>query len=177
MSAKRISEPGSGPVAVEAAASVQPAAERRAAEAKLRALIDRFAPRHLRLIAAMRRALRRRLPTANELVYEYRAWFVVSFSPSERGHEGVLAIRADGNGVKLFVNPGQDLPDPAKLLRGAGRTRWIKVEDAKTLARPEVARLVEDVIARSVVPFETAGNGRVVVRSAGVKRPRGRRTS
>ncbi len=56
----------------------QSAVERRSAEAQLRTLIARFAPTHLRLIGAMRRWLRKRLPTAHEVVYEYRDFFVIS---------------------------------------------------------------------------------------------------
>lgn len=81
-------------VEVEVPGRGQSVAARRSAEAQLHMLIAKFAPAHLRLIGAMRRSLRKRLPTAHEVVYEYRDWFVISFSPSERGYEGVLAIRA-----------------------------------------------------------------------------------
>src|SRR5206468_12498380 len=110
-----------GRVEVEVPGSTQPAVERRAAEAQLRTLIDKFAPAHLRLIGAMRRSLRKRLPTAHEVVYEYGnlGAVVVSFSPNERGYEGVLAIRASADGVKLYFNQGKELPDPAKLLQGS----------------------------------------------------------
>src|SRR6185295_8683261 len=112
-------------------------AERRSAEAELRTLIARFAPAHQRLIGAMRRSLRKRLPTAHEVVYEYRDFFVISYSPNEHGYEGVLAIRAGANGVDLYFNRGKELPDPAKLLRGSGKqTRSIHMEGASTLARP-----------------------------------------
>jgi hypothetical protein len=60
----------------------QPPAERQAAEAELRALIARFAPAHLRLINAVRRSLRKRLPSAYEVVYEYNGFFVISVSPT-----------------------------------------------------------------------------------------------
>ena len=83
-------------VEVEVPGSTQSAAARRSAEAQLRTLIAKFAPAHLRLIAAMRRSLRKRLPTAHEVVYEYRdLGFVISYSPNEHGYEGVLAIRAE----------------------------------------------------------------------------------
>ncbi len=117
----------------EAPAGIQSAAARRAAEEQLRALIARFAPDHLRLISATRRSLRKRLPAANEIVYEYRDWFVISFSPSERGYEGVLAIRASVDGVKLYFTRGKELPDPSKLLRGTAQTRWLSLERASTL--------------------------------------------
>src|SRR5262249_19156561 len=107
-------------VEVEVPGSTQSAVERRSAEAQLRTLIARFAPAHLRLIGAMRRWLRKRLPTAHEVVYEYRDWFVISFSPNEHGYEGILGIRASAHGVKLFFNRCKELPDPAKLFQGAG---------------------------------------------------------
>src|SRR5215468_991500 len=101
-------------VEAEAAGSTQSAAERRSAEAQLRTLIDKFTPAQLRVVGAMRRWLQKRLPTAHEVVYEYRDCFVISYSPSEHGYEGVLAIRAGGNGIKLYFNRGKDLPDPVK---------------------------------------------------------------
>ena len=90
----------------------QSAVARRSAEAQLRTLFAKFAPAHLRLIGAMRRWLRKRLPTACEVVYEYRDFFVISYSPNEHGYEGVLGIRASENGVKLYFNRAKELPDP-----------------------------------------------------------------
>ena len=159
--------PGSTPV--------QSAAERRSAEAQVRTLIAKFAPTQLRLVAAMRRSLRKRLPTAHEVVYEYRSWFVISFSPSGHGFEGVLAIRGDADGVKLYFNRGKELPDPEKLLQGSSQTRFIGVEGASTLARPAVAGLIEEAIAANRVPFARDGRGSVVIRSTASKqRPRRR---
>ena len=163
-------------VEVEVAVSTQSAVARRSAEAQLRTLIAKFAPAHLRLLGAMRRWLRKRLPTAHEVVYEYRDWIVISYSPNERGYEGVLGIRADANGVKLYFNRGKELPDPEKLLQGSGKqTRSINMEGASTLARPEVARLIDEAIARNRVPFERAGRGSVVIRSTSAKKGRRRR--
>jgi hypothetical protein len=155
--------------------STQSAAERRSAEAQLRTLIAKFAPAHQRLIGAVRRSLRKRLPTAHEVVYEYRAWFVISYSPSERGYEGVLAIRASADGVRLYFNRGKGLPDPEKLLRGSANARWIHLEGASTLARPAVARLIDQAIAGNRVPFSRTGRGPVVIRSTSAKQRRRRR--
>src|SRR5262245_61160409 len=149
--------------------STQSAVARRAAEAQLRGLIARFAPAHLELVAALRRWLRKRLPTAHEIVYEYRDWFVISYSPSERGYEGVLAIRADAEGLKLYFNQGKQLSDPDNLLRGSANARWIHFEGASTLTRPAVARLIDQAIARNRVPFARSGRGPVVIRSASAK--------
>ena len=164
-------------VEVEVPGSTQSAVARRSAEAQLRTLIAKFAPAHLRLIGAMRRWLRKRLPTAHEVVYEYhnlRA-VVISFSPNERGYEGVLVIRATADGVKLYFNRGKELPDPEKLLQGTAQTRWIAVEGASTLARPAVARLIDEAIARNRVPFARAGRGSVVIRSTSATQRRRRR--
>ena len=127
--------------------NTQSAVERRAAEAQLRRLISKFAPPYQRLVAAVRRALRKRLPTAHERVYDYSSFIVISFSPNEHGYEGVLAIRASAEGVRLYFNRGKGLPDPAKLLQGCGnQTRWIHLEGASTLARPAVARLFDEAM-------------------------------
>jgi hypothetical protein len=116
--------------------------------------------------------LRKRLPTAHEVVYEYRDCFVISLSADDRGYEGALAIRASADGVRLYFNRGKDLPDPEKLLQGSSQTRWIDVGGASTLARPEVARLIDEAIARNRVPFARAGRGSVVIRSASVRKRR-----
>ena len=163
-------------VEVEVPGSTQSAVARRSAEAQLGTLIAKFAPEHLKLIGAMRRWRRKRLPTAHEVVYEYRDCFVVSYSPNERGYEGVLAIRASAKGVRLYFNRGKELPDPEKLLQGSGKqTRSIHIEGASTLARPAVARLIEEAIARNHVPFARTGRGPVVIRSTSAKQRRQRR--
>ena len=159
----------------EVPGNTQSAAARRSAEAQLRTLIGKFAPAHLRLIGAMRRSLRKRLPTAHEVVYEYRDWFVISHTPNEHGYEGVLAIRGSVDAVKLYFNRGKELPDPAKLLQGSSQTRWIHLKGASTLARPAVARLIDEAIARNRVPSARAGRASVVIRSASAKQRRRRR--
>ena len=150
--------------------STQSATERRTAEAQVLALIAKFTPTQLRLVDLVRKSLRKRLPTAHEVVYEYRSWFVISFSPSEQGYEGILAIRGDADGVKLYFNRGRDLADPEKLLQGSAQARWIGMETASTLARPAVARLIDEAIARNRVPFAVAGRGSVIIRSASAKK-------
>jgi hypothetical protein len=154
--------------------SPQSAAERRSAETELHTLIAKFSPApagsYGRLISDVRRSLRKRLPTAHEVVYVYRDCFVISISPSERGYEGVLAIRGSADGVRLYFNQGKGLPDPEKLLQGSANARWIPVEGASTLARPAVSRLIEEAMVRNRVPFARTGRGPVIVRSTSVKK-------
>jgi hypothetical protein len=162
-------------VEVEVPGNTQSAAERREAEAELSSLVEKYAPEHQQLVAAMRKSLRKRLPTAHELAYEYgnQGAVVISYSPNEHGYDGVLAIRGSADGVKLYFNQGKDLPDPEKLLQGSAQTRWIPVEAASTLTRPPVASLIDEAIARNPVPFATAGRGSVVIQSTSAKTKRG----
>ncbi len=151
--------------------STQTVAERRAAEAQVSALIEKIAPAHVSLVGAARRALRKRLPSAFEVAYEYRDWIVLSFSPSEKGYEGVLAIRADADGVRLCFHAGKSLADPEKLLKGSGSlVRWMELESAAALARPAVKRLIDAAIAQNRVPFARTGRGPVLVRPAAARK-------
>lgn len=148
----------------------QAADERQSAETQLISLISRIAPAYQQLVNTMRQVLRKRLPTAHEIVYEYNGFFVISVSPSERGYEGVFAIRASADGVKLYFNRAKELPDPLKLLRGtATQTRWIGMESGSTLAQPSVADLIEVAIAHSRVAFAPSGLGTVVIRPPSAK--------
>lgn len=158
----------------EVPGSTQSGAARRSAEAELRSLIVEFAPAHLRLVGAIRRSLQKRLPTAHEVVYEYRDFFVISYSPNEHGYEGVFGVRASADGVKLYFNRGNELPDPAKILEGSGKqTRSIDVEGTSTLARPEVMSLIDEAIARNPVPFARDGRGSIIIRPTSAKKRRG----
>lgn len=155
------------PTRAAAKSTAQPAAERRAAEAELKRLVALFSPKQAKLAATVRRWMQKRLKTAIELVYEYRDCFVVSFSPTAHGYQGVLVLRGSADGVRLYLNRGKGLPDPAKLLQGTGgMVRWIAIESAATLKRPEVVQLVDLAIAQNEVPFATSGKGPVILQSA-----------
>lgn len=155
--------------------STQSAAERRSAEAELRGLIAKFSPTHERLVGETQRWLRKRLPTAHEVVYEYRDCFVISHSPDGRGYSGVFAIRGSADGVRLYFNQGKGLPDPEKLLQGSANARWIHLEGASTLDRPAVIRLVDEAIARNRLPFARTGRGPMVIRSTAANKHQRRR--
>ncbi len=151
--------------------SIQSATERRAAEASLSKLVAEHAGGSAALVKVTRKALRKRLPTAIEIVYEYRDAVIISVSPDERGYEGVFAIRGDADGVKLYFNFGKALPDPEKLLKGSGsQTRWIELASQATLRKPAVAAFVEEAIARHRVPFAEEGRGAVLVRETAASR-------
>ena len=63
--------------------------------------------------------------------------------------------------------------DPCNNFAGSGnQTRSINVDGASTLARPVVARLIDEALARNPVPFAPAGRGSVVIRSTSAKKRR-----
>jgi len=158
--------PASVPAKGTVPGPVQTPAERRAVEAQWKLLIDRFAPRHRRLISTVRRSLQQRLPTAFELIYEYRDFLVISVSPTVQGYVGLLGLRASAGEVKLYFNRGRELHDPAKLLHGTGtQTRALTLENAATFAQPAVADLIEQAIALNPIPFATTGRGAMLLRS------------
>jgi hypothetical protein len=145
----------------------QSPADRKAAEGAVRRMIATHAPAHARLIAAARKRVRDRLPTAFELAYEYKSWIVFSFSPTAHGHQGVLAVRADEDGVKLYFQVGKGLPDPERLLRGSGtKVRYIALEGTAALRRPAVDALIEAALKQNRVPFAASGKGPLVIRAA-----------
>src|SRR3977135_92158 len=103
------------------------AASSQSAEEQLRSFVGKFAPPHQAMIRAARKALRKRFPTANELVSDNYNFFVIGYGPTERPSDCFVSIAAAANGVGLCFIHGAKLPDPAKVLVGSGKqTRFIR---------------------------------------------------
>jgi hypothetical protein len=143
-------------------------------EEELRAFIDKFEPKNQALIRAMRKVLRKRFPTANELVYDNYNFFVIGYCSSERPSDCIVSIAAGANGVGLSFYRGATLPDPHRILLGSGsQNRFIRMESAETLARPEIDELITAAVAQGKTPLPTSGKGRLIIRSISAKqRPR-----
>ena len=146
-------------------------------EAQLRFFIENFDSEKQKLIRSVRSAVRKRLPSANELVYDYYTFFVIGYSPTDHPTDGIVAIAARPDGVRLYLMPGPRLPDPKKLLLGSGKqTRFIRVEVASQLVHPDVEALIAAAIDQARVPLPSKARGRLVIRSVSAKRqPRPRR--
>jgi hypothetical protein len=140
------------------------------AEKQLQGFIEKFEPKHQALIRAMRKALRKQMPSANELVWDNYNFFVVAYSATERPSDSIVSIAAAANGVGLSFYRGATLPDPQQILLGSGvQNRFLRFESAKTLLVPDVDALINAAIAQAKTPFPTKGKGKLIIRSISAK--------
>ena len=144
------------------------------AEKQLKSFIDKFEPKNQALIRAMRKALRKRLPTANELAYDNYNFFALGYCSTERPSDCILSVAAGATGVGLSFYRGADLPDPHKILLGSGnQNRFIRIPSAEMLGRPEVEALISAAVAQAMTPLLARGGGKLIIRSVSAKqRPR-----
>lgn len=144
------------------------------AEAELAACIDKFSPEMAKAIRAVRAAMRNKVPTANELVYDNYNFFVIGYSPTLRPSDSFVSLVADGHGVRIAFYWGSKLPDPEGILMGSGsQNRFIRLESARDLSKPDVDTLIRAAIAYGKTPLPEKGRGMLIIRSISVKqRPR-----
>jgi hypothetical protein len=144
------------------------------AATQLASFIAKFDPAVAKLIRTSRAAMRKRLPTALELVYDNYNFFVIGYSSSERASDCVVSLAAGPNGVSLSFYYGASLPDPDGILLGSGsQNRFVRLESAATLATPAVERLIAAAVAQAERPMPATGRGALVIKSVSAKqRPR-----
>jgi hypothetical protein len=139
-------------------------------EQQLAGFIKKFDSKNSALIRSVRKVLRERLPTANELVYDNYNFFVIGYCSTERPSDCILSIAAGANGVGLSFYHGATLPDPHRLLLGGGsQNRFIRIESATTLTRPEVEELIAAAIKQAEGPLPRSGRGKLIIRSISKK--------
>ena len=135
------------------------------AEQQLKGFLATFDPNHQALFVSVRRALRKRFPSADELVYDYPNAFVIAYSPTERGSDAVVSISAGPDGLRLVFTQGATLPDPKKVLLGSGKqTRFIWIESPGTLRLPEIKALLETATDRAKIPLRPSGRGKPIIK-------------
>lgn len=144
------------------------------AEKQLAGFIAKFEPKTRTLIRSVRRALRRTLPTANELVWDNYNFFVIGYSATERPSDSVVSIAAASNGVGLSFYRGATLPDPKGILLGEGKqNRFLRLDSAGILDRPEVEALIAAAVRQNAAPFRDRGKSALIIRSVSkAQRPR-----
>jgi len=141
---------------------------------QLAGFIAKFDPPMAKRIRSARLAVRKRFPTAIEMVYDNYNFLAIGFSASERASDSIVSLAANAKGVGLCFIYGARLPDPHKILLGGGnQTRFIRLESAATLAKPEVEALLRTAVAQAKSPLPATGRGYTVIKSVSAKqRPR-----
>jgi Domain of unknown function (DU1801) len=141
---------------------------------QLAGFIAKFDPKMGKLIREVRQALRKRYPTANELVYDNYNFFVIGFCTTERPSDCMFSLAANAKGVGLSFYYGSTLPDPHKILMGGGsQNRFIRLPEVATLSKPEVMALLQAAVAQAKSPLPSTGGGKLIIRSVSAKqRPR-----
>jgi hypothetical protein len=118
--------------------------------------------------------MRKRLPTANELVYDNYNFLAIGYSASERASDCVVSLASGANGVSLSFYYGATLPDPDGILLGSGnQNRFVRLPTPAALADPKVERLLRAALAQAKTPMPATGRSRTIVKSISAKqRPR-----
>ena len=145
-------------------------------EKQLTSFIAKFDPMNAKLIRACRAEMRKLFPTAVELVYDNYNFFVIGYGPTERASDAIFSIAAAANGAGLAFLHGASLPDPKKLLLGAGKqNRFVRLPTVEVLRSPDVQKLIRAAVAQAGTPLPSKGGGYLVVKSISAKqRPRRR---
>src|SRR5277367_2422541 len=112
-------------------------------EKQLASFLVKFTPEVSSLAEAILAKMRKRYPTAFELVYDNYNALAIGFGPSERASEAIFSIALFPRWVSLFFLKGANLRDPDALLKGNGtRVRHIVLKDAGALDEPAIQALM-----------------------------------
>jgi hypothetical protein len=143
-------------------------------EQQLAVFMAKFMPDVAALAEVVLNKMRRRYPTALELVYDNYNALAIGFSPTERASDGIFSIALYPQWVSLFFLQGAKLPDPAKLLKGSGNfVRYIVLTTPALLDDPEVKALMDEAISRARLTFDLKGTHQLIIKSVSAKqRPR-----
>jgi hypothetical protein len=156
------------PVGGKLHAKVRPASP----EKQVRTFLAAFDPPIAALARAARAQLRRRFPTAVELVYNGYNALALGFCTSERASDCIASIAVYPRNVALSFYHGASLPDPAKILSGSGRqNRYLRLSSATQLAEPAVDALLRAALTQ-VAALPTARGYTVIKTNATKQRPR-----
>ena len=148
--------------------------EGKLAEKQLAEFMAKYEPEIAKLARAALGRLRKRLPGAVELVYDNYNALVIGFSPTERATDAIISLALYPRWVNLFFLEGAHLTDPHKVLKGDGKlVRSVKLEDAATVDRPEIASLIAQAVTFCDQKFAAQAPRRMIIKSISTKqRPR-----
>jgi hypothetical protein len=146
------------------------AVEQSQAERQLASFIAKFSPEMAALAESILAAMRKRYPTAIQLVYDNYNALAIGFGPSEKASQAIFSIAIFPRWVSLFFLQGARLPDPDGILQGSGNVvRHIRLPSAGTLNEMAVKNLMGEATRRAPIPFAPRGTPRLIIKSISVK--------
>ena len=140
------------------------------AETQLASYFAMYPPATAKLGKTLRAKLRARLPGLFEIVYLYENQdaLVISYSPTERGYEGVCTLSVYPDVVKLGFVQGAALSkaDPNKLLQGRGKgVRYVPLSAVADFDRVEVETLIAAAAKLAKLRLDPNAKGAVIVKA------------
>lgn len=139
-------------------------------ETQIAAYFANYPPAMAKLGKALRARLQALLPGLCEIVYYYenQQAFVISYSPTERGFEGVFSLSVYPDVVKLGFGKGAELAksDPHKLLKGSGKTvRLVELGSIADFDRAELQDLIAAALKLANLRLEPGAKGAIIVKA------------
>lgn len=152
----------------------RPVASTESPAKQLAGFVAKYDPAVGGLARATRAALRKRLPTAIELVYDNYQFLAIGFASTERASDCLVSLAVSPKGVALSFYYGSSLPDPDGILLGSGnQNRFVRLDSVATLAVPAVEALLCAAMAKAKTPLPVTGRGYTVIKSVSARqRPR-----
>jgi hypothetical protein len=142
----------------------------------LNRFIARYTPNIVKLARGALARMRKRLPTAHQLVYDNYNTCAIGFSPTERASDVVFSIALYPQRVSLFFLQAMksNLQDPQKLLQGSGSlVRFIPLDSPAQIDSAAVQRLMKQALIAAKVPLSRTGKGKLIIKSiSAAQRPR-----
>jgi hypothetical protein len=112
----------------------------------LESFLDRYSPEVRDLTLAARDLLAKVLPGADETLDESAKLLGFGYGP---GYKGLLCtLLLSGNGIKLGISHGSELPDPKQLMQGSGKVhRHVQLRTRNDLKQPGLKPLLRAALA------------------------------
>lgn len=142
--------------------------------------IAKFDPEIAKLVRLARSVIRKRFPTAIELVYDNYNALAIGYSSTERTSDVLFSLAVYARGVNLYFMYGRSLPDPEGLLQGSGNQgAFVRLDDVSVLDQRGVNTLIEAAVRQAEPSLPARGRGHTIVKSISAqqrpRRPKARR--
>lgn len=137
---------------------------------ELDVFIAAYTPEIATLTHALFDRLRARIPGATILVYNYYNALAIGWAPDDQTAHGVLSLALYPRWVNLCLLHGIDLPDPHKVLTGAGnQVRTIRLTDAAMLDDLRIEAVIDEALTRSKPPIDPNAAEQIIIKGTSPK--------